>query len=581
MSDETPDAHVDGAEPSMEDILASIRRIIADEDGLIAAEDSATPSEAAESFTIVDAGAENKIVDNALPAVTAGDSEADDTLSEMDLLLSELDGGDDEVLGGDLVEPSDGSEPDASPLSSLGAVAAASLGALASAGIATADSITGSRSNPKPEPMDTGAAQDLEGEALDLLLDSDDILTDFDADNELEALLQIPDSDEADSVDEIDALLEGLLFDDNAADKSVGEDDRVLDPAADMIDAYEAQSTDTVEIDDLPVEAESSDELTDELLAELLGEDVASDETFEDAIVDETALPETPQSTNDLNLVKSLMADLTAKPYDATQAEAEAQADSTDTAEVSDTEGDLVDEILSLSMNDETSVQDIDSKPPSEAFVIDINEDLASDKTPANSSAPSSLAEIAQVANADADSLQRRAGFGAAGFAAGAGVLITSINEDDSTESDKNAGALQEVQEILAEINHMQSDEGAVAALGRDESGEALALENETTMAEQTPQDTNLTQETAEMPKAAAKQDTIIDKVTEEATAGAFASLNQVVENQAVVADRGDRIGDLVTEALRPMLKEWLDKNLKGIVERAVTKEVKRISSGK
>ena len=83
------------------------------------------------------------------------------------------------------------------------------------------------------------------------------------------------------------------------------------------------------------------------------------------------------------------------------------------------------------------------------------------------------------------------------------------------------------------------------------------------------------------MPKAAAKQDTIIDEITEEATASAFASLNQLVENQAVVADRGDRIGDLVTEALRPMLKEWLDKNLKGIVERAVTKEVKRISTGK
>ena len=47
------------------------------------------------------------------------------------------------------------------------------------------------------------------------------------------------------------------------------------------------------------------------------------------------------------------------------------------------------------------------------------------------------------------------------------------------------------------------------------------------------------------------------------------------------MADRGDRIGDLVQEALRPMLKEWLDKNLKGIVERAVTKEVKRISTGK
>ena len=79
----------------------------------------------------------------------------------------------------------------------------------------------------------------------------------------------------------------------------------------------------------------------------------------------------------------------------------------------------------------------------------------------------------------------------------------------------------------------------------------------------------------------AKKTDTIIDEVTETASAGAFASLNQVVEEKAVVAERGDRIGDLVQEALRPMLKEWLDANLKGIVERAVTKEVKRISSGK
>jgi len=36
-----------------------------------------------------------------------------------------------------------------------------------------------------------------------------------------------------------------------------------------------------------------------------------------------------------------------------------------------------------------------------------------------------------------------------------------------------------------------------------------------------------------------------------------------------------------VQGAFRPMLKEWLDANLKGIVERAVAKEVKRISSGK
>lgn len=87
-------------------------------------------------------------------------------------------------------------------------------------------------------------------------------------------------------------------------------------------------------------------------------------------------------------------------------------------------------------------------------------------------------------------------------------------------------------------------------------------------------------QENPEMPQLVAK-DAILDDVTEVATAEAFASLNQVVEDKAVFAERGPRIGDLVQDALRPMLKEWLDGNLKGIVERAVAKEVKRISTGK
>ena len=86
--------------------------------------------------------------------------------------------------------------------------------------------------------------------------------------------------------------------------------------------------------------------------------------------------------------------------------------------------------------------------------------------------------------------------------------------------------------------------------------------------------------ETQDMPKTATNSDTILDEVSKEASASAFASLNKVVEEKAVVAERGDRIGDLVMEALRPMLKEWLDDNLQDIVERAVAKEVKRIASG-
>ena len=83
------------------------------------------------------------------------------------------------------------------------------------------------------------------------------------------------------------------------------------------------------------------------------------------------------------------------------------------------------------------------------------------------------------------------------------------------------------------------------------------------------------------MPVQAVNTDAILDDVTETAAAGAFAKLNQVVEEKAVFNERGPRIGDLVQEALKPMLKDWLDENLKGIVERAVAKEVKRISSGK
>ncbi len=596
MSDETPDTHVDGAEPSMEDILASIRRIIADEDGLVTAEDGLGSLEPAESFTILEAGAENKAVSDISRASDAqmtptGALSEEETLSEMDLLLSELDGSADEAMDVDLVEDladQSSDEPSASPLAGLGAVAAASLGALASAGIATADSITGSRNNPKPEPTDAGidsgmraeSPEDLESESFDLLLDSEDIVNEFDADDELESLLQIPDNDEEAPADDIEALLEDLLFDDVAEDTPAATDERVVDPAADMIDAYEPQSPNVLNADNFAADAESSDEMTDELLAELLDEDTVPDAAMAETAFHEGALPETQQSTDDLDLVKSLMADLTAVPYDASDAEIDGQA------EAPADESDFVDEILSMSMEDETGLKEDAIPADTDAFVIDMQEDVSGGDATVHNAAPPSLAAIAQAATADADNVQRRAGFGAAGFAAGAGMLITSIGADEKDESaeivDENVGReLQQAQDVLTEINHLQSNETAAEDFAEGESGEDLASNTETKTAETLPQETILTQETAEMPKAAAKQDAIIDEVTEEATAGAFASLNQIVENNAVVEERGDRIGDLVQEALRPMLKEWLDKNLKGIVERAVTKEVKRISTGK
>lgn len=41
----------------------------------------------------------------------------------------------------------------------------------------------------------------------------------------------------------------------------------------------------------------------------------------------------------------------------------------------------------------------------------------------------------------------------------------------------------------------------------------------------------------------------------------------------------GTTIEDLVIEGLKPMLKEWLDANLPGMVERLVEREIKKLSS--
>lgn len=70
-------------------------------------------------------------------------------------------------------------------------------------------------------------------------------------------------------------------------------------------------------------------------------------------------------------------------------------------------------------------------------------------------------------------------------------------------------------------------------------------------------------------------------------TASAFARLNQVVQDSVPppAADdpgptlsNGKTVEELVKETLRPMLKEWLDKNLPQLVERYVEREIVRLT---
>lgn len=68
----------------------------------------------------------------------------------------------------------------------------------------------------------------------------------------------------------------------------------------------------------------------------------------------------------------------------------------------------------------------------------------------------------------------------------------------------------------------------------------------------------------------------------------AFARLNQAVQDSVpppaapdpgpAIGNSGKTIEDLVKEMLRPMLKEWLDKNLPPMVERYVEREISRLT---
>jgi len=277
-----------------------------------------------------------------------------------------------------------------------------------------------------------------------------------------------------------------LVFENFEADFDSEEDLAIPDIALsdDTMVSAEADDGDLIDIDELIAEVESRTE------GEVSG------------TIDEAAVLDSPAAVSDntdIDLVKSLMADLTE----------DAPSD-----EVSDTELDqILGEIADIDTDDSLAVE-IDTSGVDDEF--------------------NALLKIAQDANADAGDFKLGTGTAVA-TAVAAAVAATVVVQDEAPEPE------------IAESVDAQDTEVYI-------------------------------EETSEM---ADPVETIIQGEVEEATQSAFASLASVVEKKDDVVTSGPAIGDLVKEALQPMLKEWLDKNLKGIVERSVAKEIKRISNTK
>ena len=562
MSEHSPDSPnglADGSEPSMEDILASIRKIIADDD---AGEFVSDTSEIEDAV-----GRDN--LDSGLRDIPSENSDIDTLLSEIDMLESDLSvaGDSAEMLElthdnmGDLEIPDESQSAD-SELDDL---------------LKSIEDI----SEPENLEVDKPVIPETSIETTS---------------SDVAVLDEAPD-------DDLSTMLDNMLNEGEAAatELEVSEDfenlELVLDPAADLLDDssdLEAELLEDLNIEDDVLDADLSSgvmkpdsdiELVKSLMAELTGEPLHADEEINEVAETETALETDDELESEIDSdLKSLVSDLTG---DDISSETLELAEPTD-----DSAEDVMDEILSLTLDDE----------------LELQEDI-----PRVPDAVASLKEIAAQAEADAKDVESKFAKTLAAAAAGVAATAAVAQNDEEPEADDILSELDDIVDIVEEaplegdlqtnLSELDLDdlveEEVLTSLadtniqdllddeetgGTEDIVEGISYEAEIDVESTSQSDTEtnkiIDEETTLMPRAA-KSDAILDKVTETATADVFASLNKVVEEKATIAERGDRIGDLVQEALRPMLKEWLDTNLKGIVERAVTKEVKRISSGK
>ena len=79
----------------------------------------------------------------------------------------------------------------------------------------------------------------------------------------------------------------------------------------------------------------------------------------------------------------------------------------------------------------------------------------------------------------------------------------------------------------------------------------------------------------------------LMSEATRVASIAALAALNDAVAPSAPMSmpdsisfRSGTTVEDLVAESLRPMLRDWIDSNLPGIVERLVEREIRKLTRG-
>ena len=612
MSDETTNAsdNLNGSDPSMEDILASIRKIISDDEpvALESPEDIsadggpldsvldavATAGSAAAGATVAAAdfsAAEGESVDLNIDDVLAGlEEDIPAPAQELQSAASAID-----IADGDMVDD----DAFSNVLDDILTDEAKTYSLDETDGLPDAeDDILSLLDDEIPLEVESSAGvmpelvPDVPTEAPIEVAGLEDLASEVESLTDVESLMDDESLAEVESLgddepDDIEALLNGLL----------GDDDPL--PIEDPIETLIEDDPIEAPVEEDPIEALAEDDPIETLLEDSIEDvDLDADELSAADLADSNAAPSGVEETEELELVKSLMADLSDDPaaVDAIDTDEdlesllsipdadEVSADTSDAEAESD--GDILGDIVDMAIEDEmqthpedlaaledlvaeeevlSEIAETEDLPLLDDVIEAEQENIAENAQLTAETAVEespSLSDIAAAAEADAVAVETAAMPAAAVAGAGALAGLTAVVAARAPEETPEEETSVEISDETPEINPSVSQAEPV------ELKKKLTLEP-------------FPNQEIEMPVKAVQTDAILDDVTEAATAGAFAELNQVVEDKAVFNERGPRIGDLVQDALRPMLKEWLDANLKGIVERAVTKEVKRISSGK
>ena len=135
-------------------------------------------------------------------------------------------------------------------------------------------------------------------------------------------------------------------------------------------------------------------------------------------------------------------------------------------------------------------------------------------------------------------------------------AVVKEIPEEDVPEEETE----DEVYDLTEVVEEADVDDEAIEAPETDSVGEAVVM--------------------AQAAEAAAQSELMSDDTASMATnqPGGLVAAVAASESGTPLGRANLTIEDLVKDVMRPMIREWLDGNLPGLVERAVRREVERLS---